>query len=136
MEEGGFLYDSDSYADDLPYWTYWKNRKTGEIKSHLVIPYTLDCNDMRFFQALECERFFDYLKSSFDVLYEEGLDFPKMMSVGLHCRISRPARVAAIAQFIDYIKDKQDVWICKRIDIAHWWIQNHPASIPSVYFPK
>lgn len=129
VEEGGFLYDSDSYNDDLPYWTYWQNKHTGEYKSHLVIPYTLDCNDMRFSQGLECDRFFNYLKDAFDVLYEEGKEFPKMMTVGLHCRvIGRPARIKALSRFMDYVKEKEDVWICQRVEIAKHWHNNHPAK--------
>jgi len=127
VEEGGFLYDADSYADDLPYWdtTY---RKDGG-KPHLVIPYTLDTNDMRFatYQGFNSgDQFFTYLKDAFDVLYAEGETTPKMMSIGLHCRLSgRPGRTAALARFLDYIQQKSDVWICRRIDIAHHWHAHH-----------
>lgn len=131
VEEGGFKYDSDSYSDDLPYWTYWKNSK-GDIRSHLVIPYTLDCNDMRFSQGLESDRFLTYLKDCFTCLYEEGLQSPKMMTIGLHCRIvGRPARIMALSKFIDYIKGFDDVWICKRIEICDHWHKNHPPTPPT-----
>lgn len=121
VEEGGFLYDSDSYADDLPFWNYEFGRP------HLIVPYTLDINDMRFAQGMECEKFFCYLKDTFDQLYEEGAKSPKMMSVGLHCRIvGRPGRALALARFLDYVKAKQDTWICRRIDIARHWHKNFP----------
>ncbi len=122
MEEGGFLYSSDDYSDDLPYFL---NKPDG--KKHLIIPYTLDTNDMRFAtpQGFNTgEHFFQYLKDSFDCLYEEGKKgSPKMMSVGLHCRlIGRPGRAIGLAKFIDYISKKKKVWIPRRIDIArHWW---------------
>ncbi len=122
VEEGGFLYDADSYADDLPYW----NCDYG--KSHLVIPYTLDNNDMRFATAQgfnSGDQFFTYLRDAFDVLYAEGEAAPKMMSVGLHCRLSgRPGRTAALAKFLDYVQAHERVWICRRIDIARHWHQN------------
>jgi len=118
------LYDSDSYADDLPYWV--EGRKN---KHHLIIPYTLDVNDMRFasFQGFNSgEQFFQYCKDAFDVLYEEGNQSPKMMSIGLHCRlIGRPGRTAALLKFLNYIKNKERVWVCKRIDIAHHWYEFH-----------
>ena len=123
FEEGGFLYDSDSYNDDLPYW------ETRNKKKQLVIPYTLDNNDMRFAtnQGFNTgEHFFTYLKDSFDALYEEGKNNPKMMSVGLHCRlIGRPGRIQSLKKFLDYILSHKDVWICKRIDIANHWIKNY-----------
>ena len=116
MEDGGFLYDSDSYSDDLPYW------ETRNKKKQLIIPYTLDNNDMRFTtnQGFNTgDHFFSYLKDSFDVLYEEGKTNPKMMSVGLHCRlIGKPGRIQSLKKFLDYILKHEDVWICKRIDIA------------------
>ena len=124
MEAGGFLYDSDSYADDLPYWL---RNERGE--PHLVIPYTLDSNDMRFAntQGFNCgDQFFTYLKDSFDVLYREGRTHPKMMSVGLHCRlVGRPGRSAALERFLDYVQGHPDVWICRRIDIARHWHAHH-----------
>ena len=123
FEEGGFLYDSDSYSDDLPYWEYRKNKK------QLIIPYTLDNNDMRFAsnQGFNSgEQFYTYLKDSFDALYSEGRTDPKMMSVGLHCRlIGRPGRIQSLRKFIDYVQKFDDVWICKRIDIAKHWIENY-----------
>ena len=123
MEDGGFLYDSDSYSDDLPYW------ETRNKKKQLIIPYTLDNNDMRFAtnQGFNTgDHFFSYLKDSFDVLYEEGKTNPKMMSVGLHCRlIGKPGRIQSLKKFLDYILKHEDVWICKRIDIAKHWIKNY-----------
>jgi len=123
FEEGGFLYDSDSYSDDLPYW------ETRNKKKQLIIPYTLDNNDMRFAtnQGFNTgDHFFTYLKDSFDALYEEGKNNPKMMSVGLHCRlIGRPGRIQSLKKFLDYVLNHKDVWICKRIDIAKHWIKNY-----------
>ncbi|MGB3571888.1 MAG: allantoinase PuuE [Phormidesmis sp.] len=123
IEEGGFWYDADSYADDLPYW----NSDYG--KPHLVIPYTLDNNDMRFATAQgfnSGDQFFAYLRDAFDVLYAEGETAPKMMSVGLHCRLSgRPGRTAALAKFLDYVQSHDSVWICRRRDIAQHWRQHH-----------
>jgi putative urate catabolism protein len=126
VEEGGFLYDSDAYNDDLPYWT----RVDG--KAHLVIPYTLDANDMKFSVAPGFSApsgFFEYLKDAFDVLYAEGATTPKMMSVGLHTRLAgRPGRAAALARFLDYVGEHPDVWIARRVDIARHWIEHHPAE--------
>ena len=123
IEEGGFLYDSDSYSDDLPYWETKGNKK------QLIIPYTLDNNDMRFAtnQGFNSgDQFYTYLKDSFDALYEEGNHAPKMMSVGLHCRlIGRPGRIQSLKKFLDYVLKHDDVWICKRIDIANHWIKNY-----------
>lgn len=126
LEEGGFLYDSDSYADDLPYWL------EGPNGPHLVIPYTLDANDMRFATAQgfnSGDQFFAYLRDSFDVLYAEGAAAPRLMNVGLHCRLTgRPGRAAALARFLDYVAGFEDVWICRRIDIArHWHAHHKPA---------
>ncbi|MEM1399422.1 MAG: allantoinase, partial [Pseudomonadota bacterium] len=127
VEEGGFVYDSDSYADDLPYWTH----EFG--KPHLIIPYTLDANDMRFAtnQGFNAgDQFFAYLRDSFDVLYAEGVDAPKMMSIGLHCRlVGRPGRLAALARFIDHVGKHDRVWITRRIDIARHWIEHHPPNV-------
>jgi putative urate catabolism protein len=123
VEEGGFLYDADSYADDLPYWVHDYG------KPHLVIPYTLDNNDMRFATAQgfnSGDQFFAYLRDAFDVLYAEGETAPKMMSVGLHCRLAgRPGRAAALSRFLDYVRQHDRVWLCRRIDIAEHWHQHH-----------
>jgi putative urate catabolism protein len=124
MEEGGFVYSSDSYADDLPYWI------EGPRGPHLIIPYTLDVNDMRFATPQgfnSAEQFFTYLKDSFDVLYAEGrAGAPKMMSVGLHCRLAgRPGRTTALARFIDYVGSHERVWLARRIDIARHWHEHH-----------
>jgi putative urate catabolism protein len=127
VEAGGFLYDSDSYADDLPYWVY------DYATPHLVIPYTLDNNDMRFATAQGFnagDQFYNYLKDAFDVLYAEGETAPKMMSVGLHCRLAgRPGRAAALARFLDYVQQHDQVWLCRRADIAHHWHQHHPPAL-------
>jgi len=123
-EQGGFLYDADSYADDLPYWL----KVAG--KPHLVVPYALDTNDMRFATAQgfnSGDQFYAYLRDSFDVLYAEGATAPKMMSVGLHCRIAgRPGRFAALQRFLDHVMQHKDVWICRRVDIARHWHTYHP----------
>ena len=127
VEAGGFLYDSDSYADDLPYWVYDYGQP------HLVIPYTLDNNDMRFAtpQGFNAgDQFFAYLRDAFDVLYAEGETVPKMMSVGLHCRlVGRPGRAAALGRFLDYVQQHDRVWLCRRVDIAHHWYKHHPAAL-------
>ncbi len=126
VEHGGFLYDADSYADDLPYWMQVSG------KPHLVVPYTLDANDMRFASAQgfnSGEQFYQYLKDSFDVLYAEGETAPKMMSVGLHCRlVGRPGRFAALCRFLDYAQSHDKVWMCRRVDIARHWIEQHPFA--------
>jgi allantoinase len=134
VEHGGFLYDSDSYADDLPYWTLVP--RGAALTPHLVVPYALDSNDMRF-AALQGfnsgTQFFDYLRDSFDTLYREGdpagLDAPKMLSIGLHARLcGRPGRTAALERFLDYVLAHGRVWICRRIDIARHWIATHPVA--------
>ena len=123
IDNGNFLYCSDSYSDDLPYWVKKGNKK------QLMVPYTLDNNDMRFAtnQGFNSgEQFYNYLKDSFDALYEEGKTSPKMMSVGLHCRlIGRPGRIQSLKKFLNYITKFNDVWICKRVDIAKHWIKNY-----------
>ncbi len=123
FENGNFMYDSDSYSDDLPYWEYKGKKK------QLIIPYTLDNNDMRFAtnQGFNTgDHFYNYLKDSFDTLYEEGKTNPKMMSVGLHCRlIGRPGRIQSLKKFLDYVLQFDDIWICKRVDIAKHWIKNY-----------
>ncbi|MEV6221455.1 allantoinase PuuE [Nocardia fluminea] len=128
VEHGGFVYDSDSYADDLPYWTEVRGR------NHLVVPYTLDTNDMRFSSPAgfaNGDEFYAHLRDAFDVLYREGAeDTPKMLSVGLHCRIAgRPARTAALERFLDHVQSHDRVWITRRIDIAEHWRKVHPASV-------
>jgi peptidoglycan/xylan/chitin deacetylase (PgdA/CDA1 family) len=129
VENGNLLYDSDYYGDDLPFWTEVKT-SVGETKPHLVVPYTLDTNDMRFAtpQGFNSgEQFFQYLRDSFDVLYAEGESTPKMLSIGLHCRLAgRPGRFAALQRFLDHIQSHDRVWICRRIDIARHWIDRHP----------
>ena len=123
IDNGSFLYCSDTYSDDLPYWIKKGNKK------QLMVPYTLDNNDMRFAtnQGFNSgEQFYNYLKDSFDVLYEEGKTSPKMMSVGLHCRlIGRPGRIQSLKKFLNYITKFKDIWICKRVDIAKHWIKNY-----------
>jgi putative urate catabolism protein len=121
-EEGGFVYNADSYSDDLPYWDH------SHATPQLMVPYTLDANDMRFAtpQGFNSgQQFYDYLKDSFDVLYAEG---SRMMSIGLHCRIAgRPGRSAALARFLDYVADHDATWITRRIEIANHWREHHPA---------
>jgi allantoinase len=128
---GGFEYDSDYYGDDLPFWM--KVQKTdGNVVPHLVVPYTLDCNDMRFSLPQgfsQGEDFFTYLRDSFDALYAEGDETPRMMSVGMHCRLlGRPGRILALQRFLDHIARHDRVWVCRRIDIARHWKQVHPYS--------
>ena len=130
-DHGGFEYDSDYYGDDLPFWM--KVKKTnGDVVPQLVVPYTLDCNDMRF--ALpqgfsQADDFFVYLRDSFDALYAEGADSPKMMSIGMHCRLlGKPGRIVALQKFLDHIAQHDRVWVCRRIDIARHWKQVHPFS--------
>jgi putative urate catabolism protein len=126
---GGFEYDSDYYGDDLPFWM--KVEKTdGAVVPQLIVPYTLDCNDMRF--ALpqgysHADPFFQYLKDSFDVLYAEGVTSPRMMSIGMHCRLlGRPGRITALQRFLDHIEKFERVWVCRRVDIARHWKATHP----------
>ena len=126
---GGFLYDSDYYGDDLPFWT--EVQKTdGETVPHLVVPYTLDTNDMRF--ALpqgfsHGDEFFEYLRDAFDVMYAEGEERPAMMSIGMHCRLlGRPGRFRALQRFLDHIEKHDRVWVCRRVNVARHWIERHP----------
>ncbi|WP_077032843.1 allantoinase PuuE [Pelomonas sp. KK5] len=133
---GGFDYDSDYYGDDLPFWL--NVRKTdGQLAPQLIVPYTLDCNDMRF--ALpqgfsHGDPFFQYLKDSFDVLYEEGAESPRMMSIGMHCRLlGRPGRMRALQRFLDHIEAHDRVWICKRVDIARHWREVHPFDAKTAF---
>ena len=138
VEQGGYIYDSDSYADELPYWVAVKTEQADKDgvqiirKPHLVIPYTLETNDMRFSSSPEftnAEPFFQYLKDSFDTLYEEGATAPKMLTIGLHCRIiGRAGRITALKKFLNYISEKPDVWVCRRDEIAKHWYETHPAT--------
>jgi OHCU decarboxylase len=132
MEEQGFLYSADSYADDLPYWV------DGPHGPQLIVPYTLDTNDMRFAtpQGFNAgDQFYTYLKDSFDVLYAEGATHPKMLSIGLHCRLAgRPGRAAALIRFLDYVKSHEHAWVATRLDIARHWIKTHPPK--SGYVPS
>jgi allantoinase len=126
---GGFLYDSDYYGDDLPFYTQ-VTKSDGSSVPHLIVPYTLDSNDMRFAspQGFNTgDHFFQYLKDSFDVLYAEGEEAPKMLSVGMHCRLlGRPGRMRSLQKFLDYIESHDRVWVCRRIDIAKHWLETHP----------
>jgi len=130
-EEGGVSYDADSYADELPFWdrTHAAGR---DGRPQLIVPYTLDANDMRFATPggfSTGEHFFDYLRDSFDMLYAEGEHAPRMLSIGLHCRLAgRPGRAASLARFLDHIQQHDRVWICRRIDIARHWHEHHPAT--------
>ncbi len=137
VEHGGFEYDADNYGDDLPFWQQVAHRDAdGQAREtpQLIVPYTLDTNDMRFaaMQGFNSgTQFFDYLKDAFDTLYAEGdpdgLNQPKMLSIGLHCRIvGRPGRAAALARFLDYVQSHEKVWITRRIDIARHWKATHP----------
>ena len=129
IEHGGFAYDSDYYGDDLPFWTEVA-RPDGSLQPHLIVPYTLDSNDMRFASPQgfnTADHFYQYLKDSFDVLYAEGETAPKMLSIGMHCRLlGRPGRLRALQRFLDYVQSHDKVWIARRIDIAEHWIRTHP----------
>ena len=129
VENGGFLYDSDYYGDDLPFWTEVET-SDGCTVPHLVVPYTLDTNDMRFAtpQGFNTgDHFLSYLKDAFDVLYAEGEDKPKMLSIGMHCRLlGRPGRFAALQRFLDHVEKHEKVWVCRRVDIARHWHAIHP----------
>ncbi|RYZ12941.1 MAG: allantoinase PuuE [Comamonadaceae bacterium] len=129
VEQGGYAYDSDYYGDDLPFWTEVETGAAGTTP-HLVVPYSLDCNDMRFVQTQGFntgDHFFTYLRDSFDALYAEGEHAPKMMSVGMHCRVlGKPGRIGALRRFLDHVQSRERVWICRRIDIAKHWRQVHP----------
>lgn len=131
MDEGSFLYDSDYYGDDLPFWSR-QSDSSGELHNHLIVPYTLDTNDMRFAspQGFNTgDHFFEYLRDAFDVLYEEGKDTPKMLSVGLHCRlIGRPGRFRGLQRFLDHIEAHDRVWVTRRVDIAQHWVKHHPID--------
>ena len=135
-DHGGFAYDSDHYGDDLPFWLQ-VHKTDGALAPHLVVPYTLDTNDMRF--ALpqgfaQGDDFFTYLRDSFDVLYAEGDDAPRMMSIGMHCRLlGRPGRFRALQRFLDHIESHDRVWICRRIDIARHWRETHPFDAAAAF---
>lgn len=126
VQEGGFLYDSDAYDDDLPYWM------AVDGKPHLIIPYTFDANDMKFTVSpgfTSNDDFLGYLKDGFDMLHAEGADSPKMMTVGLHCRVAgRPSRALALTRFLDYVGSFDDVWTCTRHQIADHWCREHPPT--------
>ena len=126
---GGFLYDSDYYGDDLPFWTQVA-KTDGSTVPHLVVPYTLDTNDMRFSLPQgfsHGDEFFEYLRDAFDVMYAEGDERPAMLSVGMHCRpLGRPGRFRALQRFLDHIEKHDRVWVCRRVDIARHWIDQHP----------
>ena len=130
-EQESLIYDSDYYGDDLPLWTRVTTPQ-GENKNHLVIPCTLDVNDMRFATAQgfnSGEQFYQYLRDSFDVLYAEGAKSPKMMSVGLHCRlVGRPGRFRSLQRFLDHVQSHDRVWVCRRIDIARHWMKRYPPD--------
>ena len=130
VDQGGYEYDSDYYGDDLPFWMP-VTRSDGSTVQHLIVPYSLDTNDMRFVQAQGFntgEHFLQYLKDSFDVLYAEGEETPRMMSIGMHCRLlGKPGRFGALQKFLDYVQGHERVWICRRIDIARHWKQVHPC---------
>jgi putative urate catabolism protein len=127
---GGFDYDSDHYGDDLPFWTQ-VTKSNGEVVPHLIVPYSLDTNDMRFAlpQGFSTgDHFFNYLRDSFDVLYAEGAEAPKMMNIGMHCRLlGRPGRFRSLQRFLDHVEAHDRVWVCKRIDIARHWREHFPA---------
>jgi allantoinase len=129
VEHRGFEYDSDYYGDDLPFWTEVE-LSDGSRKPHLIVPYTLDANDMRFATPQgfnTAGHFFDYLRDSFDTLYAEGAESPRMLSIGMHCRLlGRPGRIVALQRFLDYIGGFERVWVCRRIDIARHWTATHP----------
>ena len=129
-EHGGFAYDSDYYGDDLPFWMPVK-KTDGSTEQRLVVPYSLDANDMRFAAPQgfnTADHFFTYLKDSFDVLYAEGEQRPKMMSIGMHCRIlGKPGRLRGLQRFLDHVQSHDKVWVCRRIDIAEHWRNTFPA---------
>ena len=129
VDYGGFEYDSDYYGDDLPFWMKVK-KPDGHVVPHLVVPYTLDCNDMRFCLPQgysHADPFLQYMKDSFDALYAEGDETPKMMSIGMHCRLlGRPGRITALQRFLDHVAKHDRVWVCRRIDIARHWKHVHP----------
>ena len=125
VDEGGFIYDSGALNDDLPYYVLVNG------KPWLVLPYSMETNDARFWRGglVSTSDFYEYLKDTFDCLYEEGRTHPKMMSVGLHCRIAgRPARSKAVERFLQYANSFPGVWFARRVDIARWWLEQYPSS--------
>ncbi|HRH86919.1 MAG TPA: allantoinase PuuE [Rubrivivax sp.] len=135
-EHGGFEYDSDYYGDDLPFWLQVR-KGDGALAPHLVVPYTLDCNDMRFALPQGFSHggeFFDYLRDAFDAHYAEGDERPSMMSIGMHCRLlGRPGRIGALQRFLDHVGQHDRVWVCKRIDIARHWKATHPFDARTAF---
>jgi len=140
VDQGGYEYDSDYYGDDLPFWLQVQ-KTDGTLAPHLVVPYSLDTNDMRFVQAQGFntgEHFFNYLRDSFDTLYAEGDpdgdDRPKMMSIGMHCRLlGRPGRIGSLRRFLDHVQKHERVWVCRRIDIARHWKATHPFDAGTAF---
>jgi putative urate catabolism protein len=135
-EHGGFEYDSDYYGDDLPFWLQVKT-SDGRLAPHLVVPYTLDCNDMRFALPQGFSHggeFFEYLRDAFDAHYAEGDERPSMMSIGMHCRLlGRPGRIGALQRFLDHVQRHDRVWIARRIDIARHWKATHPFDARTAF---
>jgi allantoinase len=135
-DHGGFAYDSDCYGDDLPFWLQVR-KSDGTLAPHLVVPYTLDTNDMRFSSAqgfATGEDFFQYLRDAFDVLHAEGDEAPKMMSIGMHCRLlGRPGRMRALQRFLDHVQAHDRAWVCRRIDIARHWRATHPFDAGTAF---
>ena len=139
-DQGGYEYDSDYYGDDLPFWLQVQ-KTDGSLAPHLVVPYSLDTNDMRYVQAQGFntgDHFFTYLRDSFDALYAEGdpagLDRPKMMSIGMHCRLlGKPGRISSLQRFLDHVQSRPDVWVCRRIDIARHWKATHPFDADTAF---
>lgn len=136
VDHGGIEYDSDYYGDDLPFWL--QVRKTnGELAPHLVVPYTLDRNDMRFSLPQgfsHGDEFYQYLRDAFDVHYSEGAETPSMMSVGMHCRVlGRPGRIKALQRVLDYVQQHEHVWVCRRVDIARHWRTTHPLDASTAF---
>jgi len=136
VDQGGYEYDSDYYGDDLPFWLQVA-RTDGTLAPHLVVPYSLDTNDMRFVQAQGFntgEHFFNYLRDSFDALYAEGDDAPKMMSIGMHCRLlGKPGRIGSLQRFLDHVQKHERVWVCRRVDIARHWKATHPFDAATAF---
>lgn len=135
-DHGGFAYDSDYYGDDLPFWLQVQ-KSDGTLAPHLVVPYSLDTNDMRFVQAQGFntgEHFFNYLRDSFDALYAEGDSAPKMMSIGMHCRLlGKPGRIGSLQRFLDHVQKHERVWVCRRVDIARHWKATHPFDASTAF---